>query len=269
MRKGTVVPFRTNRKGWRNTMLMKGRLRQHRILAMVVMLIVATMAVPVSALAKTVLDYDPSRTINPVADNITRLNVNKLEKGAQDYVEGAHMAIFEKETGKMVTEWITNGSVHEVARNTDDPNRGALDVDVVYILRELEAPEGYKKAADVEFVIHSDNFNTSGEILSGADDGNADSEEIRGSGPQQAFVINLYDEAYIETEEVETRERRKDREVPDESEVSEEDSKGDSYSDKRKASVTPKTGDETSYASVIMLVCAGVALNVVALRRRS
>ena len=260
-------------KGRRNTMLLKGGLSRRIFCTLVVTLVAATMVVPARAFAKTVLDYDPSQTINPVADNITRLNVNKLEKGAQDYVEGAHMAIFEKETGKMVTEWVTTGSVHEVARNTDDPNRGALDVDVVYILRELEAPKGYKKAADVEFVIHSDDFNTSGEILSGADDGNADSEEIRGSGPQQAFVINLYDEAYVKTEEVETRERRVDREIPDDREVTEEDTKQDSNRDttsaKRKASATPTTGDATSYAPVVVLVCAGVSLIAVALRTRS
>lgn len=161
-------------------------------------LVVAAVALPARSLAATVLDYDNKNTSNPVADNITRLNVNKLEKGSRDHVKGAHMVIIEKETGKVVAEWTTDGSVHEVARNTADPRHGALNVDTVYILRELEAPEGYAKAADTEFVIHSDNFNTTGEIIKGDD---AESEEIHGSGPEQAFVINLYDEAVVRTQE--------------------------------------------------------------------
>lgn len=249
-------------------MLTKSTLKRHILKVMAAALVVAAMAVPARAFARTVLDYEPTQTVNPVADNITRLNVNKLEKGARDYVKGAHMAIFEKETGKLVTEWVTDGSVHEVARNTDDPNRGALDVDVVYILRELEAPEGYNKAADVEFVIHSDDFNTSGEILSGEEDGNADSEEIRGSGTEQAFVINLYDEAYITTEEVKTKERKIDREIPGEREVQDEDETVDRREDTEKSSTTPKTGDATSYAPMVLLIAAGAALIVVALRRR-
>lgn len=249
-------------------MLIKSRLKRHILNALAAMLVIAAMAVPARAFARTVLDYEPTQTVNPVADNITRLNVNKLEKGARDYVEGAHMAIFEKETGKLVTEWVTDGSAHEVARNTDDPNRGALDVDVVYVLRELEAPEGYKKADDVEFVIRSDDFNTSGEIISGADGGNADSEEIRGSGTEQAFVINLYDEAYVETEEVQTRENKVDREVEGERVVEDEEQTGDSRVSTRSASKTPTTGDATSYAPAVALVVAGAAIIVVALRRR-
>ena len=178
-----------------------------------ILVIAAAVVLPARAFAKTTLEYEPTNTINPVADNITRLNVNKLEKGSRDYVKGAHMVIIEKETGKVVTEWVTDGSTHEVARNTDDPNRGALNIDTVYILRELEAPAGYAKAEDTEFIIHSDNFNTTGEIKSGDD---ADSEEIRGSGPEQAFVINLYDEATLETTEERTETRKKDNETGDE-----------------------------------------------------
>lgn len=217
-------------------------------------LFVAMIVVPGRAYAEVVLDYDPTETVNPVADNITRLNVNKLEKGARDYVQGAHMAIFEKETGKLVTEWITDGTAHEVARNTDDPNRGALDVDVVYILRELEAPEGYQRAEDVEFVIHSDDFNTSGEILSGSENGNADAEEIRGSGPEQAFVINLYDEATLNVTDEETVTRQKERE--DETQV--ERSRGN----------LTKTGDDTSFLPIIVLAAAGCGVLAVALIKR-
>lgn len=162
-----------------------------------------------TALAVTVLDYDANRTKNPVADNITRLNVNKLERGSRDYVKGARMCIIEKETGRIVTEWVTDGETHEVARNTGD--KASLDVDVVYVLRELEAPEGYTQAADTEFVLHSDNtFNTSGEILNGPD---AEFDAIHGDGDVQAFVINLYDEAVVHVEDVEYRRRNSESEA--------------------------------------------------------
>ena len=187
-----------------------GRAIRNVLVGAVMAVAIAVMAaLPTFAYGEIKLEVYPTgtKTKNPVADNITRLNVNKLEKGARDGVVGAKLCIINKETGEMVGEpWISDGTTHEIARNSDNPKSGALDIDVVYILRELEAPEGYAKAADTEFVIHSDNFNTTGEILSGPD---ADSEEIHGSGPEQAFVINLYDEAtmHVTDEERRTRER--------------------------------------------------------------
>lgn len=170
------------------------------VLATILAAVVLTLSATV-ALGTTVLDYDANRTKNPVADNITRLNVNKLEKGSRDYVAGAHMCIIEKATGRLVTEWVSDGSTHEIARNTGD--KSSLNVDEVYILRELEAPEGYAKAADTEFVLHSDDtFNTTGEILNGPD---AEFDAIHGNGDVQAFVINLYDEAVVHVEDVEYR----------------------------------------------------------------
>lgn len=196
--------------------MLNGTLKRESIRAMacaivaVAFLVAAAVALPAHAFATTVIEYDNEKTINPVQDNITRLNVNKLEKGSRDYVKGAHMVVIEKETGKVITEWTTDGTTHEVSRNSKDSDHGALNIDTVYILRELEAPKGYTKAADTEFVIHSDNFNTSGEIISGED---ADSEEIRGSGPEQAYVINLYDEAVLETTEERTETRKNNNET--------------------------------------------------------
>lgn len=177
------------------------------------------------AFADTVLDYDANRTTNPVADNITRLHVNKLEKGARDYVVGARLCIIEKETGRVVTEWVSDGSVHEIARNIGD--KSSLDIDKVYILRELSAPEGYAKAQDTEFIIHSENFNTTGEILSGED---AEFDTISGHGDVQAFVINLYDEATLTTEEVQTVTRERDNEQGTEEERQNQTTTGDKTS---------------------------------------
>ena len=217
------------------------------------------------ALGETVLDYDANRTENPIADNITRLNVNKLEKGARDYVKGAHMCIIEKETGRVVTEWVTDGSVHEIARNTGD--KSSLDIDKVYILRELEAPEGYAKAADTEFVLHSnENFNTTGEIISGPD---AEFDVISGHGDVQAFVINLYDEATANVETVEQRERT------NENASSDEVTTGDKNTENRTETKTetktetttktetaeqqlPRTSDDTPYGAMTGMAWVGI-----------
>ena len=95
--------------------------------AIVAALVAATAALPLPAYAEIHLDVYPqgTQTKNPVADNITRLNVNKLEKGARDQVKGAHLAIIEKETGKMVVDWVSDGTTKEISRNADDPNSGA------------------------------------------------------------------------------------------------------------------------------------------------
>ena len=262
--------------------MFKSRLKRYAIGAFMAAFVVAMIVVPGRALAETVLDYDPTETINPVADNITRLNVNKLEKGARDRVVGAHLAIYEKETGKLITEWISDGSPHEVARNAQDSRHGALNIDTVYILRELEAPEGYTKAKDVEFVIHSDNFNTSGEILSGGEDGNADSEQIRGSGPEQAFVINLYDESTVNVTEEEKRTRQQQREEEERREIqkTEENKVTTPTTTSGTTQVTStqttssgggsltKTSDDTSYVPIIVIAVIGVGVIAFAIYKR-
>jgi len=156
------------------------------VMAAIVLVLIA----PAHALAETVIDYKPQN--NPVADNVTRLDVNKLEKGSREYVKGAHMAIIEKESGNVAADWTTDAATHTI--------EGQLNIGTVYILRELEAPEGYTKAKDTEFVLRSVDFNTKGEVITGPD---AEFSEISGAGPQQAFVINLFDEATVTQEKVE------------------------------------------------------------------
>lgn len=146
----------------------------------------ALVAAPGRALAVTELEYDPQT--NPVADNVTRLDVNKLETGSRDAVVGAKMQIIEEETGAVVAEWMTDGNVHELSK--------ILDIEKVYILREVSAPEGYEVAPDTRFILHSEEFNTRGEILNDHD--NVEFSAVAGSGQEQAFVINLYDDAKIE-----------------------------------------------------------------------
>ena len=250
-------------------MLFASKLKRRITCALAAVFMAAAAAAPVSAFAVTTLDYDPTETINPVADNITRLNVNKLRKDqSHDFVPGAHLCVIEKESGKIVTEWISEGSVHEIARNAESGADGALDCDVVYILRELEAPEGYEKAKDVEFIIHSTDFNTTGEILSGGEDGNADSSEIRGSGPEQAFVINLYDEATVNVEEEERRTRP--NETTSEKQVEQQTSNTTTASKTTTTSTEnlTKTGDDTNFLPIIVLAAAGAGVIAFALIKR-
>ena len=148
-------------------------------------LVVALLA-PGAALAyepDVYLDYEP--TENPVADNVTRVLVNKLRKDTHEYVEGAHLVIYkESDPSTVVAEWISTGTAHEIART--------LDVNTRYVLHEVSAPAGYGLAKDVTFELYSEDFNTTGKIISGGGT-NAEFDIISGSGPEQAFVISLYD----------------------------------------------------------------------------
>ena len=236
-------------------------IRMLRILAAVAVAVLAALSLPATgALAKTVLDYDANRTENPLADNITRLNVNKLERGSHERVAGAHLCIIEKDTGRVVTEWVSDGSAHEIARNAGD--KSSLDIDKTYILRELEAPAGYAKAADTEFVLHSnEEFSTTGEIVDGPD---AEFDVIRGSGDGQAFVINLYDEATVNIEDVEYRRRGGLPVEEGGGSGSESGTAGDTQQRKPAKGNLMQTGDNVIAIVAVALVAAGV---VVAIRR--
>lgn len=135
-----------------------------------------------------------------VQDEATYLEFNKLDTKNHEWVEGAKLSVVEKETGRVINSWVS-GSAPEVLQQV-------LNVGVVYVLREDEAPEGYEKADDVEFRIGS--FGEV-EILSGASNGNA---ELSGS------TLTLYD-TRIPIEEVVIEEREKVREVPENKYLSE------------------------------------------------
>jgi len=208
------------------------KFRHMRFAAALVAMIAVVVALlaPGAALAETVLDSAP--TENPVADNVTRLEVNKLRADTHEYVEGAHMVIYPQgDPNNIVAEWVTATSMYELAR--------VLDINTPYVLHEVSAPEGYGLAEDVVFELYSENFNTTGRILSGDANGNAEFEIISGSGPEQAFVINMYDPIKPREEE---REIHKQREV------------------ERPAKETlPKTGDLFNQPLFYGLLAAGVA----------
>ena len=164
-------------------------------------------------------DSGPAVTTQ-VSDDITRVHVNKLDADTHEYVQGASMAIIEKETGKVVDEWVTGKSTHQNEKN--------LDVGKTYILREVSAPDGFEKVTDTEFKINA-NEGDGITILSGPGE------------LTESYKINLYDKAKaVENERVVERTRAGTENTSNEK------------------NVAPKTGDETPIPFVFTLVAIGV-----------
>lgn len=165
-----------------------------------------------------------------VYDEATYVEFNKLDTRNHEWVEGAKLSLIEKESGAVVTSW-TSGKAPEVLQKT-------LNVGVVYVLREDEAPEGYQKAHDVGFRIDSYG---SVEILSGTENGNAELSDS---------TITLYD-TRIPLEEVVTESREKIRKVP---------ATGSSRD-------LAKTGDALPLLAIGFVALAALAILVLAGRR--
>ena len=157
-----------------------------------------------------------------VSDDITRLHISKLDADTHAYVAGAKMAIVNEETGEVVDEWVTATGVHE--------NEKGLDVGVVYVLRELEAPEGYGTVQDVRFVVNE----TEGTGITVLSQGN-DSELTA------SYKLNLYDKALGAAGETVVTQTR-----------------GVPAGGGPSRAVAPKTGDGTPLGAVGALVGLGV-----------
>ena len=84
-----------------------------------------------------------------LVDAKLHFNVNKVELGSGKEVEGAHLVVIDKETGKTVDEWVSEkGKTHDFGPK--------LEAGKSYILRETVAPAGYKYATDIEFTVKKD-----------------------------------------------------------------------------------------------------------------
>ncbi|MEE0743860.1 MAG: FctA domain-containing protein [Blautia faecis] len=105
-----------------------------------------------------VMQSDGTITVNakPVSENQLTMvdsklhfNVNKVELGSGKEVEGAHLVVIDKETGKTVDEWVSEkDKTHDFGPK--------LEAGKSYILRETVAPAGYKYATDIEFTVKKD-----------------------------------------------------------------------------------------------------------------
>lgn len=176
-----------------------------------------------------------------VADDITRLHVNKLDADTHEPVIGATMVIVD-EQGNTVAEWVSDGSVFKIEKG--------LDVDVVYTLKELNPPEGYSAISPISFTV--DPIEGNGIIVNMGDESQYDLRmEFSSLAEGVQNKLNLYDKAndtYTETVVTETR----------------------PSSPSPTKAAAPKTGDETPLTTIAILVAAGVLLIVLleVLKRR-
>lgn len=168
-----------------------------------------------------------------VSDEATEVAFNKLDTRTHEWVEGAKLSVREKESGRVVASW-TSGAAPQVLE-------AVLNVDTVYVLREDEAPEGYERAADVEFSI--DSYGNV-EVLAGTENGNAELSDA---------TITLYD-TRIPVEEVVTENRERVREVPGE--------------DERGTRPLARTGDTLAWGAIALVAVGSAALALAAGRRR-
>ena len=256
--------------------------RIYRFMVLIALAVTAVVcAVPAIADdgSTVILDYQP--TANPVADRTVHLDVNKLDRDTHEFVKGAHLQIIDKETGEVKADWISDGTTQESARE--------LDVDRNYILHEVEAPAGYEKAEDVEFILRSVNFETKGEVISGAQtsDGqtNAEFNNVSGDIETQAFVISLYDKASpAERTITETRERPSENNTQNQNEKQQQNTNttkqttSTQTTNVQSGTVTistrsgggslTQTSDDTSYVPIIVIVVAAIGIIGFAIYKR-
>ena len=79
-----------------------------------------------------------------VEDDFVKLNILKTDKNGNP-LAGAKLQILDKSENVIIPEWITETSPKEISKT--------LNIGETYILRELEAPIGYSKAPDKNFVV--------------------------------------------------------------------------------------------------------------------
>lgn len=84
-----------------------------------------------------------------IHDNAFSISIDKVTTDNSKVI-GARLAIYDTSGNRVEDPWYTDGNPH-VVKNTAKLKAGST-----YILRELEVPPGYVKAADVQFTINSD-----------------------------------------------------------------------------------------------------------------
>lgn len=87
---------------------------------------------------------DGSTTKVSMKDEITKVDISKVDATDGKEIEGAKLTLKDKESGKVIESWISENKPHRIE---------GLEVNKTYILHEDLAPAGYKVASDVEFMI--------------------------------------------------------------------------------------------------------------------
>ena len=90
------------------------------------------------------VNEDGSVTKVKMKDEITKVDISKVDSTTGKEIEGAKLTLKDKETGEVVESWISGKEPHRIE---------GLTVSKTYVLHEDLAPAGYNVASDVEFTI--------------------------------------------------------------------------------------------------------------------
>ncbi len=77
-------------------------------------------------------------------DEITKVDISKVDATNEKEIEGAKLTVTDKETSQVIETWTSKKEPHRIE---------GLEVGKTYILHEDLAPAGYEVASDVEFTI--------------------------------------------------------------------------------------------------------------------
>lgn len=90
------------------------------------------------------VNADGTPTKVTMKDEITKVDISKIDATNEKEIEGAKLTLTDKETGKVIEQWTSEKEPHRIE---------GLEVGKIYILHEDLAPKGYEIASDVEFKI--------------------------------------------------------------------------------------------------------------------
>lgn len=90
------------------------------------------------------VNEDGSVTKVKMKDEITKVDISKVDATTGKEIEGAKLTLKDKETGEVVESWTSGKEPHRIE---------GLTVSKTYVLHEDLAPAGYNVASDIEFTI--------------------------------------------------------------------------------------------------------------------
>src|SRR5699024_8135976 len=88
------------------------------------------------------VNADGTPTKVTMKDEITKVDISKVDATNEKEIEGAKLTLTDKETGEVIEQWTSEKEPHRIE---------GLEVGKIYILHEDLAPEGYEVDSDVEF----------------------------------------------------------------------------------------------------------------------
>lgn len=90
------------------------------------------------------VNADGTPTKVTMKDEITKVDISKVDATNEKEIEGAKLTLTDKETGEVIEQWTSEKEPHRIE---------GLEVGKTYNLHEDLAPAGYEVASDVEFTI--------------------------------------------------------------------------------------------------------------------